>query len=121
MKRVAALLNCHCLVPAAGFVRQRMAYKPVKFIAPELRRQSTHLLPRLLWIHSAHGNVTLLYTLSKLGVMTQTIYYVHLSDPDATPVKIEKTSGTGRLEGGKPDAVARWKAGGGIIFSPYWP
>jgi len=87
-ERVAALLTaivlCQLLVScdSAWPVQAGQVYRPGAS-APK----HAFITKAALDSFCGTGNVTLLYTLSKLGVMTQTIYYVHLSDPDATPVK----------------------------------
>ena len=94
MKRVAALLTAIVLCQLLVSCDSAWPYKPVKFIAPEPPPPKHAFITKAaLDSFCGTGNVTLLYTLSKLGVMTQTIYYVHLSDPDATPVKLKKPAG----------------------------
>jgi hypothetical protein len=94
MKRITALLTGIVLCQLLVSCDSGWPYKPVQFIAPEPPPPKHAFIPTAaLDSFCGTGNVTLLYTYSIQGVMTQTIYYVHLSDSDATPVKLKKPAG----------------------------
>jgi len=118
MKRVAALLTAIVLCQLLVSCDSAWPYKPVKFIAPEPPPPKHAFITKAaLDSFCGTGNVTLLYTLSKLGVMTQTIYYVHLSDPDATPVKL-KNQRDGKVGRRKARCRRPMESWWRIIFSP---
>jgi hypothetical protein len=94
MKRIAALLPAIVLCQVLISCDSGWPYKPVQFIAP-VPPPPKHgfISDSTLAKFCGTSNVTLLYTWFKQGVLTQTIYYVHLSGSDATPVKLKKPAG----------------------------
>jgi Tol biopolymer transport system component len=91
MKRIAALFSAIVLCQVLVSCDSGWPYKPVQFIPPVPPPPKHAFIPKdTLDSFCRASNVTLLYTLSKQGVMTQTLYYVHLSDSNATPVRLKK-------------------------------
>jgi hypothetical protein len=94
MKKTAALLSAIVLCQLLASCDSGWPYKPVQFIAPVPPPPKHAFVPKdSLVSFCGTGNVTLLYNYSIHGVMTETIYYVNLSDSNATPVKLKKPAG----------------------------
>jgi Tol biopolymer transport system component len=81
-------------------------YDPVQFKTPDLTSVTR---PRLAFVPKdslvsfcGTGDVTLLYNYAVPGLLLQTLYYVHLSDSNATAVQLKKPAGRGNWKADSP-------------------
>jgi hypothetical protein len=91
MKRIAALLTAIVICQFLVSCDSGWPYKPIQFIPPVPPPPKHGFVPpATLDSFCGTSNITLLYNYSIRGVMTQTIYYVHLSDLNSTPIRLKK-------------------------------
>ena len=105
MKRIAALFSAIVLCQLLVSCDSGWPYKPTQFTAPTPPPpKHAFVSPSALDSFCRTPNVTLLYSYEKLGVLTQTIYFTHLNDSSAVPVRLKKPTGRQNWKADCPNA-----------------